>query len=191
MRRLLIASLLLAACAAEQPVVDSSTTTAGSAQQRPAAPTPAEARTLLETAPELGEYQFTDAGWTAPVSGAAMSEPVRAEAKQLAAAGWILLEKTGDIALNDRSRNDKRFLLRPNGILDVVPLAKKQLGDVQAVRDREGVVTVDFTWRWIPNEVGQAFKTGLTADRFAAQQEATAELVHDGTKWTVVTIKNR
>jgi len=190
MRRLLIV-LLLAACAPEQATTDSSTTTAAATNQRPAAPTPAEARTLLETAPELGEYQFTDAGWTAPVSGAAMSEPVRAEAKELAAAGWILQENTGDIALNDKSRNDKRFLMRANGILDVVPLAKKELGDVQAVRDREGVVTVDFTWRWIPNEVGQAFKSGLTADRFAAPKEATAELLYDGTKWTVVTIKPR
>lgn len=191
MRRLLIASLLLAACAAEQPTTDSSTTTVASTSQRPAAPTPAEARALLETAPELGEYQFTDAGWTAPVSGVAMSDPIRAEAKELAAAGWIMLEKTGDIALNDKSRNDKRFLMRPNGILDVVPLAKKQLGDVQAVRDRDGVVTVDFTWRWIANEVGQAFKSGATADRFAAPHQATAELLYDGTKWTVVGIKQR
>ncbi len=188
MRRLLIV-LLLSACAAEQPTTDSSTTTAP--RPRPAAPTPAEARTLLETAPELGEYQFTDAGWTAPVSGAAMSEPVRAEAKQLAAAGWIMLENTGDIALNQKSSNDKRFLMRANGILDVVPLAKKELGDVQAVRDREGVVTVDFTWRWVANEVGQAFKTGATADRFATPKEATAELLHDGTKWTIVQIKPR
>ena len=189
MRRLLILALLLAACAAEEPTADSSTTVAQ--KQRPAAPSPAEARTLLEHAPELGEYQFTDAGWTAPVSGAAMSEPVRAEAKELAAAGWIGIDSTGDIALNDKSRNDQRFLLRANGILDVVPLAKKQFGDVQAVRDRDGVVTVDFTWRWIANEVGQAFKTGVTADRFASPKEATAELVHDGTKWTIVQIRPR
>ena len=193
MRQVLIALLaavvIIAACAPEQAVTDSSTTIVK--QERPAAPTAEEARTLLANAPEFGEYEFTSAGWTAPVSGVAMSEPVRAEAKQLAAAGWIALENTGDIALSDKSRNDKRFLMRENGLLDVVPLAKKEIGNVLAVRDRDGTVTVDFDWRWVPNEVGAAFKTGTTADRFAGPQQATAELIHDGTKWTVLQIKKR
>ena len=190
MRNALIALLLLAACAPEQATTDSSTTTAP-AKPRAAAPTPQEARTLLENAPEFGEYEFTSAGWTTPVSAASMSEPVRAEARQLAAAGWIALDGAGDVALTNTSRDDKRFLLRQNGILDVVPLAKKEFGEVRAVRDREGEVTVDFSWRWIPNEVGQAFKTGPTAERYAAPKEATAELAHDGTKWIVVQIRPR
>lgn len=189
MRRFVIALLLLAACMSEQPVPD--TTATVSQRERPAAPTPEEARTLIANAPELGEFQFTEAGWTAPVSGAAMSEPVRAEAKQLAAGGWIAIDGVGDISLTPKSRNDKRFLLRPNGILDIVPLAKKELGDVTAVRDRDGVVTVDFTWRWVVNEVGSALTSGITADRFAARHEATAELIHDGTKWTIVRIRAR
>ena len=189
MRRLVIACLLLAACAPETPVADTSATV--SKPQRHPAPSPDEARTLIESSAELGEYEFTSAGWTAPVSGVAMSEPVRAEAKQLAAAGWLTQDPTGDIALNDKSRNDKRFLLRPNGILDIVPLAKKEMGNVLAVRDREGEVTVDFDWRWVPNEVGTAFKTGATADRYAAPQHATAVLMHDGSKWTILQIKPR
>jgi len=188
MRKFLIALLLLAGCAAEQPAADSKTTTAPS--ERPAAPSPGDAQTLIANAPELGEYQFTEAGWTAPVSGAAMSEPLRAEAKQLAAAGWIAIDNNGDISLTDKSRNDKRFLLRPNGLLDIVPLAKKEFGKVLAVRDRDGVVTVDFTWRWLPNEVGQALTSGLTADRYAAtDRKSTAELAWDGTRWTIVQIK--
>lgn len=187
MRRILIA-LLLAACTAEQPATD---TVAQKPAARPPAPSPEAAETLIKGSMEFGEYQFTNAGWTAPVSGAAMSEPVRAEAKELAAAGWIAFDGTGDIMLTDKGRNDRRFLLRPNGILDVVPLASKEFGKVQAVRDRDGVVTVDFTWNWKPNEVGSAFKAGPTYTRYAAPQEATAELTHDGTNWTILQIKPR
>lgn len=192
MRNALIALLFLAACAPEQATTDSSITTdATTTQPRAAAPTPAEAAALLENSPELGEYEFTNAGWTTPTSGAAMSAPVRAEATQLAAAGWIAIDAVGDIALTAKSRNDKRFLLRQNGILDVVPLAKKQFGEVTDVRNLGGEVTVDFTWKWVPNEVGQAFKTGPTADRYATTKEARAELVHDGTKWVITQIKPR
>ena len=186
---ILLASVLYTACAAEQPVTDTSATVANKA--RPAAPGAAEARTLIANSAEFSEFEFTNAGWTTPVSSAAMSTPVRDEARQLAEAGWIAMEKTGDVMLTDKSRNDKRFLLRANGILDVVPLAKKEIGEVVAVRDREGEVTVDFTWRWIPNEVGAAFKTGAVHDRFAAPQQATATLLHDGNAWTVLRIDRR
>jgi hypothetical protein len=188
MRRVLIA-LLLTACAAEQPITDTSATVAK--PPRPAAPSAADAKTLIANAPEFSEFEFTNAGWTTPVSGSLMSTPVRDEARQLAEAGWIALDRMGDVMLTNKSRNDKRFLLRPNGILDVVPLAKKEIGDVVAVRDREGEVTVDFTWRWIPNEVGTAFKTGAVHDRFAAPQQATATLLHEGTGWSVLRIDRR
>ena len=192
MRRTLIALLAIlpyTACAPEQSVTDTTATLAK--KTRPAAPSAADAKTLIANAPELSEFEFTNAGWTTPVSGASMSTPVRDEARQLAEAGWIALDNTGDLSLTDKARNDKRFLLRSNGILDVVPLAKKELGEVVAVRDREGEVTVDFNWRWIPNEVGTAFKTGAVHDRFAAEQQATATLLHDGTSWSVLKIDRR
>jgi hypothetical protein len=188
MRRFLIALLLLTACAPEQAVTD---TTATLQKARPAPPSAADAKTLIASSAEFSEFEFTNAGWTTPVSGATMSAPVRDEAQQLAEAGWIALDKMGDVMLTDKSRNDKRFLMRENGILDIVPLAKKEFGDVTAVRDRDGAVTVDFTWRWVPNEVGSALKTGAVHDRFAAPQEATAELLHDGTQWTVLRIDRR
>jgi hypothetical protein len=193
MRRLLIASALLvcmAACTAEQPATET-TNTAPQEAARPPAPSPAEAATLIQSSMEFGEYEFTNAGWTTPVAGASMSEPVRAEARQLAAAGWIAFDGAGDVMLTDKGRNDRRFLLRQNGILDVVPIASKEFGEVQAVRDRDGAVTVDFTWRWKPNEVGSAFTSGPTRDRHAASHEATAELTHDGTKWVIVQITPR
>jgi hypothetical protein len=187
MRRLLIA-IVLAACTGEQPATD---TAVAQKPARPAAPSPQEAATLIKGSMEFGEYQFTNAGWTTPVSGSSMSEPVRAEARQLAAAGWIALDGAGDVMLTEKGRNDRRFLLRQNGILDVVPLASKEFGAVEAVRDRDGMVTVDFTWKWVPNEVGSAFTAGPTHDRYAASQQATAELTHDGRNWVIVQIKPR
>ena len=79
-----------------------------------------------------------------------------------------------------KAKEDKRFLVRPNGTLDVVPLAKKELVSIDAVRGER----VDFTWKWIPNEVGALLK-----DRFAGDQKATATLLWDGTTWTVLRIE--
>jgi hypothetical protein len=182
--------LLLAACGGsdEKPIADQSATTATASSPPP--PSAQRARDLIANSAELGEYEFTNAGFTTPVSGATMSEPVRQSVKELAAAGWLALDPTGDVALTEKSRNDKRFLLRPNGLLDVVPLAKKEMGDVTAVRaNPDGTATVDFTWRWIANEVGAAFKTGLVHDRFATQQDGKATLMWDGTKWSVLKIE--
>ncbi|HVE70479.1 MAG TPA: hypothetical protein VNI54_03855 [Thermoanaerobaculia bacterium] len=183
MKRALAFTLLLVACSGEPTVTET-------APAKPAAsppPSVAQARELIASSADFGEYEFTNAGYTLPTSGAAMNEPQRASAKELAKAGWLKLENTGDIALSDKSREDKRFLLRPNGLLDIVPLAKKEMGDVSAVRaNPDNTVTVDFTWRWIANEVGQAFQTGPVHDRFAAQQDGRATLMWDGANWTIL-----
>ena len=183
MKRALAVLIFLAACTGEKPVEQA-------APAQPAAPPPpsaAQARELIANSADFGEFEFTNAGYTLPTSGVAMNEPQRASAKELAAAGWLALDNTGDIALSEKSRSDKRFLLRPNGLLDIVPLAKKEMGDVTAVRPNpDNTVTVDFTWRWVANEVGQAFKTGLVHDRFAAQQDGKATLMWDGSNWTIL-----
>jgi hypothetical protein len=187
-RALALAFLILAACGGgnEEPIQQTETA-------KPAAPPPPsaqQARELLASSPDFGEYEFTNAGYTTPVSGAAMNEPQRAAAKELAAAGWLTLENTGDIALNEKSRNDRRFLLRENGLLDIVPLAKKEMGDVTSVRQNaDGTVTVDFTWKWMANEVGSAFRTGLVHDRFATPQDGRATLMWDGSAWTILKIE--
>jgi hypothetical protein len=185
MRRSFFALLLLVlACSAEQPV----TTTTAAATKAPAPPTAAEARELIAKSPELSEHQFTNAGWTAPTNISLMSAPVRDEARDLAAAGWLSLE--GEIGLTEKSRGDKRFVLRPNGLLDVVPLAKKEMGDVTATRNNaDGTVAADFSWKWIPNEVGSSFKKGPVHDRFAAPQKSTATLMWDGTSWMILKIE--
>ena len=188
MKRALAVLLLLAACSGgdEKPIEQGT-------PAKPAAPPPPsaqQARDLIGNSPDFGEYEFTNAGYTTPVSGAAMNEPQRAAAKELSAGGWITVDGSGDIALNDKSRSDKRFLLRSNGLLDIVPLAKKEMGDVTAVRQNpDGTVTVDFAWKWLANEVGAAFRTGLVADRFAAPQDGRATLMWDGTAWTILKIE--
>lgn len=184
-RALAVALLLLAACSgSEKPIQQA-------APEKPAAPPPPsaqQARELVMSSTDFGEYEFTNAGYTTPVSGAAMNEPQRATAKELAAAGWLTLDGSGDIALSEKSRNDKRFLLRPNGLLDIVPLATKEFGDVTAVRQNpaDGSVTVDFTWKWIPNEVGTAFRTGVVHDRYTTPQDGRATLMWDGAGWTIL-----
>jgi hypothetical protein len=187
MRRLAIAVVvILAACTPEKPATETV-----AKKQRPPAPTAAEAETLIKESMEFGELDFTNAGWTTSVSGARMSPPVKAEAQQLAAAGWVAFDGAGDLMLTEKGRNDRRFLMRPNGILDVVPLAKKEFGQITAVRDRDGEVTADFTWRWIPNEVGAALTSGPAHDRYAAPQNGTATLIHDGTNWTILKVVKR
>ncbi len=184
MRRLLIALLLLAACAAEKPATTETTKPA-----TPAPPSVAQARDLLANSAEFSEHEFTNAGWTAPVAGASMSAPVRAEARDLATAGWISLDEKGDLFLTAKSRGDKRFLLRPNGLIDIVPLAKKEMGDVTRVeKNEDGTVGVEFSWKWIPNEVGTAFRAGPVHDRFTAAHQSRATLMWDGTSWMILKI---
>jgi hypothetical protein len=187
MKRAIAILLLLAACSSdEKPIADAQ-------PQQPAAtppPTAQQARDVIANSPAFSEYEFTNAGFTMPVSGVAMSEPVRQSVRELAAAGWIMLENTGDIALTDKSRGDKRFLLRENGLLDIVPLAKKEMGTVTNVSAQsDGTVIAAFSWRWIPNEIGTAFKTGPVFDRYATDQEGQATLMWDGTNWTVLKIE--
>lgn len=186
MRKIAAIALLLMACTKEEPSVPAT----GSAAAKPATPPPsaAEARTIIMGSMEFGEFQFTEAAYTLPVSGAMMNEPQRKAARDLATAGWITIENTGDVSLNEKSRNDKRFLMRPNGLLDIVPLAKKEMGDVQGMRTNDdGTVAADFTWRWMPNEVATSF----LSDKYQGTQNATATLMHDGTNWTLLKIDSR
>jgi hypothetical protein len=192
MKRTLLACVLLAAVACSKEAPPPTTTAAEAQPKSGPAPAAQQARDLIANAPEFGEHEFTNAAVSIPVSGAVMSEPLRQTAKQLAAAGWLAFDGAGDIMLTDKSRNDKRFILRPNGVLDVVPLAKKQMGGVTAVRtNADGSATADFTWRWIPNDVGNALTSGVEHDRYAATQNATATLMWNGTNWTLIKIEPR
>lgn len=189
MKRLLIALALLAACSSDESAPPTTTEAESQQSAAPAAPSAQQVRELIANSGTFGEHEFTNAAVSMPVSGAMMNEATRDLAKQLAAAGWIAMEPTGDVMLTDKSRNDKRFLLRDNGLLDVVPLAKKEMGNVTAVRQHpDGTVDADFTWRWMPNDVGVAFKSGPVFEQFNVPHNARASFMWNGTQWALLSI---
>ncbi len=187
MKRLLIAfAFALVACGGGEKTP---TATAEKPKpQIPPPPTATAAKDLIANSSDFSEYQFTNAAYTLPMKRSAMNEPARRAARELAAAKWIRFNGD-DVELNPKAAGDKRFLVRPNGYVDIVPIAKKDFGSVTAVRPNpDRTVSADFDWRWIPNEVGQAFRSGLVKERFDATQHATARLMWDGKSWTVLRI---
>jgi hypothetical protein len=184
MKRTIAALVLLAACSSEK----STSTTSANQEPGSTPPTTAQARAIIEKSGEFSQYEFTNAAVSLQVSGAGTSDV----AKQLAAAGWLVMDGSGEIMLSEKSRTDKRFILRENGLLDVVPLARKQLGDVTAVRvNPDGTVNADFHWTWIPNEIGSTFTTGPIHDRFAGTQNASANLMWNGTEWVMISVEKK
>jgi len=147
----------------------------------PAPPTAAAAQELIANAPEFGDYQFTNAAFTFAQKKPVMSPLMLDGAKRLSAAKWIRLE--GDeVVLTDKAKSDKRFLVRPNGFIDVVPLAKKEMIGVTSVKQQpDGLVLAEFSWKWMPNEIGSVLGQPSKGD-----QKATAKLMWDGTAWTVL-----
>ncbi|MBV8518028.1 MAG: hypothetical protein JO197_11565 [Acidobacteria bacterium] len=191
MKRVAFLLIFLAACGGHEPAAtNTSTTTAPAKPATPPPPTVAEAKTLLENAPELGEFQFTDAAYSLPMQTSVMNDPTRAALKDLQRAGWLAVDGSGGVMLTPKARDDKRFLLRANGILDIVPLAKKELRGVTDVRaNPDGTATADFAWAWIANDVGNAFTTGEVHDRFMRSRQSRATLIWDGKTWSVLRIE--
>lgn len=187
MKRLLMALVLivLACNGGEKPV----TTSAAPAKPKsPAPPTAAAAKDAIANSSEFSEYQFTNAAYTLPLKRSAMNEPARNAAQELESAKWIRFGGD-DVLLTEKASSDKRFLVRPNGYVDLVPIAKKEFGVVTGVRSNpDGTVSADFEWRWIPNELGQSFRSGLVRERFDTAQHASAKLMWDGKTWAVLRI---
>lgn len=155
-----------------------------------APPSVAEARTLIEGSAEFSEYQFTNAAYTLPLVRSAMNEPALEIANQLKAAKWIAFDGDGKVVLTEKAKDDRRFLVRPNGVVDIVPLAKKEfLGVSTVATNAEGAPVVDFRWKWVPNDIGTIFKTGLLQARYSGEQHARATLLRDGDAWTVLRIE--
>ena len=172
MKRLLILALLLICCTKE-----SHRGTEKSTGEAPVAPPGnAAAQELIANSPEFGDYQFTHAAFTF-----AQKTPLNDGAKKLAAAKWIRAE--GDqVVLSEKAKSDKRFLVRQNGFVDVVPLAKKEMIGVTSVKQQpDGLVLAEFSWKWMPNEIGSVLGQPSNGD-----QKATAKLMWDGTAWTVL-----
>jgi len=187
MRRMAMLLLVLAACGGPERQTTTETA-APTPAPRPVPPSAEEARQIIAASPEFSDYEFTNAAFTLPMKRSAMTGPAAASANDLVRGGWI--DIPGDaVALTIKSRTDRRFIVRPNGYLDIVPIAKKEFGDVTNVRSNaDATVAADFTWRWIPNEVGQSFRSGPVKERFDAEQRATATLMHDTKGWSVLRI---
>ncbi|HEY0141603.1 MAG TPA: hypothetical protein VGF48_11960 [Thermoanaerobaculia bacterium] len=187
MKRLAFAlALLVVACGGETPQ-QTATTVTTPPPAAPGPPTADQAREIIAKAAEFGDFEFTNAGYSIPLQRSMMNEPQREAVQELVKAKWLKFE--GDtLALAAKAEGDKRFLMRPNGTLDIVPLAKKEMGTVSSVdAGPEGPVAT-FTWKWLPNDVGQSFTKGPLAERFAGEQSGKATLLWDGSGWTVLRI---
>lgn len=180
-------SIVLAACGGEKT---SSNEPAPQPEKKLAAPPSNEvAFAALSDAPEFGDYKFTRAGYSLPMRADLLKGPARESADDLAKAGWVAFDAGGNLTLTAKAIGDKRFIVRPNESLDIVPLAKKELVSVDGMgHDDEGDVTVDFTWRWLPNEVAGAFNRGEIAKRFDGDQKARATIYTARDGWKVLRI---
>lgn len=182
MKRALPILLLLAACSRETPPPAEAPKA-----QLPAPPTAAAAKELIANSAELGDFEFTNAGYSLPMDRKALNEPQRATVGDLVKAGWLKFD--GDtLALTKKSEGDKRFLVRPNGTLDIVPLAKKEMGEVSSVESGSEGPVATFQWTWVPNEVGASIVSSPVAERLQGTQSGKATLLWDGSGWTVLRI---
>ena len=185
-RALLLSTLLLAACA-ETP---ESTTPAGTAAPQAVLPSPDEAAKLITDAPEFADFQFTYASWSVPLKKEALNENTRRTVEELRSAGWLGFDGDGNVVLAERAQNDRRFLVRSNGTLDIVPLAKKELITVESVvAAPQGQAAATFTWKWVPNEVGAALKSGLIHQQLNTPHRATARFMRSGDGWMLLILE--
>ena len=171
---LLLASLAACSPAAEQPSPESA-----AAESKPLAPpTVEEAAAIIRDSQEFSDYHFTFSSISLPLEKGQMNEPARKNAEELAAAGWLEFEPSGALTVPPKALETRRFVVRPNGFLDIVPLARKEFVGVTAVTPLpDGNVSAEFDWKWLPNETGQALVTGLTKERFDRPQKAKATLM--------------
>ena len=186
---LAIALLLALACSGGETATE--TGQAPDAAAAPASaplPAPDAAKALIAESPEFGDYEFsTGSSFSLPLDASKFNEPARAGAADLERDGWIRI--AGGRVVIAKGDGDKRFLVRPNGYLDIVPLAKKELLAVTQVRKTDEGAEADIAWKWIPNEVGAAFTSGAVKERFDATHHATVKMRDFGSGWVVMLIE--
>lgn len=178
----------VAACSSETP--SNAPTVETKQTQVIAPPSPEAAGELIAKSPEFSEYMFTRTAYSLPMQGSQLKGAAREAAEDLEKAGWVHIDPSGNLVIAGKSAGDKRFIVRENSSLDIVPLAKKEFVSVDGFgNDDEGDVTIDFTWRWIPNEVATAFERGKVAARFEGEQKARATVypARDGS-WKIMRI---
>lgn len=155
-------------------------------KKAPPPPTAEAVKPIIEGSAEWGDFRFTYVSASLPMRASAMHEGHRQSVKELREAGWLSVDGDGNVVLSTRAKGDKRFLERPNATLDIVPLAKKEFGTVESLQPQpDGSVIATVSWRWLPNEVGASFKSGLVQQELTATHRARVTLQHDGTRWSV------
>lgn len=152
-------------------------------------PSAEQAEEIITSAPEWSDYKFSNAAWSLPLDQP-IDHPVTLEmAKDLERADWIRVDRTNRVVLTQRAMKDRRFLVRPNDVVEMVPLAKKEFGEVTAIEPAGENVEVHFTWQWVPNEVGASFQSGFLHERYSATHQATATLMPREGEWMLLIIE--
>jgi hypothetical protein len=144
---------------------------------------------VVSKSQEFSEYMFTQAAYSLPMQGSQLRGAAREAAEDLEKAEWVVIDPGGNLVISGKSVGDKRFIPRDNGSLDIVPLARKEFASVDGVgHDDAGDVTVDFTWRWLPNEIAQSFERGAIATRYIGDRKARATIYPTRSGWNVLRI---
>ncbi|HEX3110525.1 MAG TPA: hypothetical protein VHU41_15630, partial [Thermoanaerobaculia bacterium] len=164
MRKWLIVTVLLFGCGGEKHAPSTAVAPARPPAPHRACPSAADAQAIIEKSSDFGELDFTQTAVTIPVKKSAMNAPQLDSAKQLASGGWLKFD--GDDVTLTKGKDDPRFNVRGNGFIDVVPVAKKKMGTASNVRPSADGCDADFTWEWVPTEVGGAFRHGAAAELF-------------------------
>ncbi|HUF17269.1 MAG TPA: hypothetical protein VMS12_04400 [Thermoanaerobaculia bacterium] len=169
--------ILIASCGPAEEEPSTMTAAQETATAAPAVPPDSgEAKKLIADSAAFSDYQFTNASYSLPLKRSRFNEVTRKGAEELRAAGWIRFEGD-DVVLEPKAETDRRWLVRPNGFVDIVPIAKKELTEVSSiVPQADGNLKANLCWQWIPNEIGSAFKSGLVRERIDAMHCAIADL---------------
>ena len=180
-------AVLLFACGGGEKHASTETTPARLPAPHRGCPSAADAQAIIEKSSDFGEFDFTQTAVTILVKKSGMNPLQLDNAKQLAAASWLKFD--GDDVVLTKGKDDPRFNVRGNGFIDVVPVAKKKMGTASIGRPSAEGCEADFTWEWVPTEVGGAFKHGAAADLFGKTHNSVVTLMWDGANWTMLRIK--
>ncbi|MHB0969750.1 MAG: hypothetical protein ACYC7A_16190 [Thermoanaerobaculia bacterium] len=191
---ILLSALILAGCggASESPgpATETAAAPASAAPPSVALPSAADAAKIIGDSAEWSDYQFTYSSWSFQLGTPIAHPTTRQLAEDLATAGWLRVTPDGMIELTAKAKSDKRFLVRSNNSLDIVPMAKKELVGVTSVdANSDGTARADVRWKWVANEVGSSFRSGFIKERYDAPQVAIATLEPAESGWKVRSVE--
>jgi hypothetical protein len=189
---LLLILALLAGCGGGETGTSSETNAPEAAAEPVQLPSPEEAQKVIASSPAWSDHQFSQAAWSLPLGQPIAHPTTMSIAKDLESSGWLVVDGTDRVVLTDRAMRDKRFLVRENNVVEMVPLARKEIDEVTDVRAGDGgEIEADIRWRWVANEIGASFRSGFLKERYEAPQLSTARMRRAGESWAVITVESR